>query len=348
MLKTKRRRFAKERRLKKTVFAVVFVFLSLLFVADVVFANERDELEAFLVINKYRRPYRYMYIGGGGIKSDSFTQGTADTERQTSGAATVGIDLSGKILPLSLELRGNFAFSPSSGETAMFTYINIPYQWFWRKRLSPEISQAAAKMEKDLNEGRPWGTVMLENQELVKELCGYVPPLRFEFGIGYMGINYALDDGNVIDYGRNMRQKTTGMVAGLAYAGRVMWFGENNLLRFTGYYLDSKRAENGGEFEDKLLFPGSKMEMYGQTRGRIIEGKLDWYYRSDKQISKGGIPALLSGWGLSLIGRKITIREGRTSNMRTMPLFFPVMVETIFPEQKVYQIELLATVGFMM
>ena len=303
--------------------------------------NEEADALAMLRINKHRRPYRYMFIGGG-LKGDSFTQGVAESERQMVGTATIGMDLSGKIYPLALELRGNFGFSPFSGETAMFTYISIPVQLPGRK-IDPSDEPALSKMHEDLESGRSWGEVMLENEDLVRQLCELYSPLKVELGIGYMGINYELRNGNVIDDGRSVRQLTTGMIAGLAYAARISWYGEKNLFRLSGYYLSNKNAENGGKFDDQFF--GGTMEMVGKARGTMIEGKLDWYHRLDERMNKGN---LLTGYGLSLIGRKITIRESSVTTMRTMPMLFPTFVETIFPEQKVYQVELLATIGFML
>lgn len=44
------------------------------------------------------------------------------------------------------------------------------------------------------------------------------------------------------------------------------------------------------------------MEMDATTKWKMLEGELDWYNRLDERVQKG---SWISGYGLSLIGRKI-------------------------------------------
>ena len=302
--------------------------------------GEKDRLTVMTEYGKYFRYYRYIFVGAGG-QNNSVSQGGTSGSGSVP-AVTVGMDLDGLTWPTPyiLELRGNFGFSPSSGETAIFTYVGIP---IWKGWFDKSQNYKMSTVERDVENGVPWGTAVLKNKDRIPQWAGQYYPVKLELGIGYMGTSFEQDGGTVIDGGAPTRTKTTGMIAGLAYAARIGYFGEYDMVRMTGYYLPSKNAKNGGKFPDPFLgsISGTDMDLDAEVKGNMLEGKLDWYHRTDERIKKGSI---ISGYGVSLIGRKIHLEEGQITTARN---FTGTPVLTIFPAQDVTQVELLVTVGWM-
>ena len=288
--------------------------------------------------NKYYRFYRYAFVGVGG-KQGSVEQGGVTGSWGTGFAGTVGFDFDGLqwTTPHLLELRGNFGFSPPVGETAIFWYLSGPVsRALWNKEYD-----IPNPINGDLRAGVPFGKAVQRNGAAIPDWAEQFIPIKLELGVGYQGISFEQDGGTIVDGGAKVKNRTTGMVAGLAYAVRVGYFGEQNMVRLTGYYLKSNSAKTGGVFQDALSGFGGTMEMDATTKGKMIEGKLDWYHRLDERVRTG---SWISGYGLSLIGRQIHLDQGQTTQVRS---FTGSSVTTIFPEQDIRQVELLATVGFM-
>lgn len=284
--------------------------------------------------NKYYRFYRYAFVGVGG-KQGSVDQGGVTGSGSTGITGTMGLDFDGLhwSTPHILEVRGVFGFSPPTGETAIFWYLGGPVsRALWNKDYD-----IPNPINGDLTSGVPFGKAVLKNGEAIPDWATQYVPVKFELGIGYQGISFEQAGGTIVDNGAKTKSTTTGMIAGLAYAARLGYFGENDMVRLTCYYLKSNNAKTGGKFPSWFL--GGDMEMDTTVRGKMLEGKLDWYHRLDERVRKG---SWISGYGLSLIGRQIHLDEGRTSQWRGSGV-----VNTVFPEQDVRQIELLATVGFM-
>ena len=293
---------------------------------------------ALAVYNKYYRFYRYAFVGAG-AKQGSVDQGGVTGSGGIGVTGTVGFDFDGLqwTTPHLLELRGNFGFSPPAGETAIFWFLGGPVsRALWCKEYDiPNPINA------DLRAGVPFGTAVQRNGAAIPDWAEQFIPVKLELGVGYQGISFEQDGGTIVDGGAKVKNRTTGMVAGLAYAVRVGYFGEQNMVRLTGYYLKSNSAKTGGVFQDALSGFGGTMEMDATTKGKMIEGKLDWYHRLDERVRTG---SWISGYGLSLIGRQIHLDQGQTTQVRS---FTGSSVTTIFPEQDIRQVELLATVGFM-
>lgn len=284
--------------------------------------------------NKYYRFYRYAFIGVG-AKQGSVDQGGVTGPGDTGVTGTAGIDFDGLhwATPYILELRGNFGFSPPTGETAIFWYLGGPIS----KALWNKDYDIPNPINGDLRAGVPFGKAVLKNGEAIPDWATQYVPVKLELGIGYMGVNFEQAGGTVIDNGAKVRSITTGMIAGIAYAARLAYFGENDMVRLTAYYLKNNDAKTGGKFPSWFL--GGDMEMDATTKGRMLEAKADWYHRMDERVRSGN---WITGFGLSLIGRQIHLDGGQTAQWRGSGV-----VTTIFPSQDVTQIELLATVGSM-
>jgi len=305
-------------------------------------AREKGKQDARIVLSDYShvlRLYRYVYIGGG-VHGGNLTQVVStpldqapDISQRTSGSATVGLDFDGltQNTPFILEARGNFGFSPNYGETAIFTYLGIPIvkNWFRLKR----------GYSIDGGDDKHWATAFLENTKAYEEWGNQFLPVKIELGIGYMGISIDQEDGTVIDGGTNARTDVSASIGGLAYAGRIGYYGKQNMLRLTVYYLADDDAETGGKFQDPFF--GGSMDMEDRVSGRMVEAKLDWYHRINDRVRAGKI---FSGYGLSLIGRKIHMATGEVTTARS---WTGTQVTTVFPEQEIYQVELLVTIGYM-
>jgi hypothetical protein len=289
--------------------------------------------------NKYYRFYRYAYVGVG-AKKGSVDQGGITGSGSTGITGTAGIDFDGLqwTTPHILELRGNFGFSPPTGETAIFWYLGGPVsRALWNKDYD-----IPNPINHDLRAGVPFGTAVQRNGGAIEDWATQYLPVKLELGIGYQGISFEQAGGTSVDNvvggtGTKVRSTTTGMIAGVAYAARLGYFGEHDMVRLTGYYLKSNSAKTGGKFPSWFL--GGEMEMDSTTKGRMIEGKLDWYHRLDERVRAGN---WITGFGLSLIGRKIHLDEGKTDQWRGAG-----NVTTVFPAQDVTQIELLATIGYL-
>lgn len=294
-----------------------------------------DLREALADYGKYFRFNRYVFIGVGS-KQGTVEQG-GNTGSQGSGlAGTMGFDLDGLqwLTPFILEARGNFGFSPPTGETALFWYLGGPVsRALWDKEF--DIKNP---VNHDLNAGIPFGSAVLRNGSAIPEWAEQFIPIKVELGVGYQGVSFEQAGGTVVDGGTKVRSTTTGMIAGLAWAARVGYFGERDMLRLTGYYLTSSQARTGGKFAGSFLGNGD-VDMDAIVKGQMIEGKLDWYHRLDEQVRTG---SWISGYGLSFIGRKIHLNQGQTSQWRGSGV-----ITTVFPEQDVRQVELLGTIGFM-
>lgn|GEM_PF-1749582 len=298
-----------------------------------------DLRNALADYGRYFRYYRYAFIGAG-AKQGTVDQGGVSGSEGTGVTGTIGFDLDGLdwSTPYILEARGNFGFSPPAGETAIFWYLGGPIsRSLWdKKQIFPN------PLNDDLKAGLPFAAAVQRNSGAIPEWAEQFLPVKFELGIGYQGISFEQAGGTIIDNavggaGTKTNSTTTGMIAGLAYAARLGYFAENDMLRLTVYYLSSNQAKTGGKFQSWFL--GGDMEMDAAVKGNMIEGKLDWYHRQDERVRQG---AWISGYGLSLIGRKIHLDAGQTSQWRGSGV-----ATTIFPEQDVRQVELLATIGFM-
>ncbi|MCL4498794.1 MAG: hypothetical protein M1335_00920 [Chloroflexi bacterium] len=298
-------------------------------------AKSATELrEALADYGKYFRYYRYAFIGVGG-KQGSVDQGGVSGSEGTGVVGTAGFDVDGLdwSTPFILEARGNFGFSPPTGETALFWYLGGPIsKSLWDKRYN-----FPNPLNDDLRAGVPFGTAVQRNGGAIPEWSEQFLPVKLEIGIGYQGVSFEQAGGTVVDGGSKVRSTTTGMIAGLAFAGRLGYFGENDMVRLTCYYLANSQAKTGGKFQSWFL--GGDMEMDATTKGRMIEGKLDWYHRMDSRVRQ---VSWITGFGLSLIGRKIHLDEGRTDQWRGTGV-----ITTVFPAQDVTQAELLVTVGYM-
>ncbi len=299
---------------------------------------KRAELrEALSQYGKYFRYYRYLYAGAGAKRSSVDQGGTSGSD--TGYVLTLGMDYDGLTwtTPWIIELRGNFGFSPTAGETAIMWYLGAPIWKGWFDK-SKNIRNP---MRDDVDAGMTLGKAILKNGDRIPEWADQYVPIKLEVGVGYQGISFEQTGGSVVDGGVSAPNRTTGMIAGLSFAGRIGYFGPSDMIRLTGYYLASSHAETGGEFPDTLTGLGGTMNLDATVKGTLIEGKLDWYHRSDERIGAGN---LLSGYGLSLIGRRIHLDEGRIDTFRG-----PTAgnVTTVFPEQDVTQVELLFTVGFL-
>lgn len=293
-----------------------------------------DLREALADYGRFFRFNRYVFIGVGG-KQGTVEQG-GNTGSQGSGfAGTVGFDLDGLqwLTPFILEARGNFGFGPPTGETALFWYLGGPVsRALWDKEF--DIKNP---LNDDLKAGIPFGTSVLRNGGAIPEWAAQFLPVKFELGVGYQGVSFEQVGGTVVDGGTKVRSTTTGMIAGLAFAARVGYFGERDMLRLTGYYLKSSQSKTGGKFVDGFF--GGEMEMSTTVKGRMLEGKLDFYHRMDERVRQG---SWITGYGLSLIGRQIHLDEGQTIQWRGSG-----NVTSVFPAQDATQIEILATIGYM-
>ena len=298
-----------------------------------------DLREALSEYGRHFRFYRYAFIGAG-AKQGSVEQGGVSGSGSTGIDGTVGFDFDGLhwMTPYILEARGSFGFSPPTGETALFWYLGGPIsRALWDKEF--DIKNP---INDDLKAGIPFGTAVLRNGGAIPEWAAQFLPVKFELGVGYQGISFEQVGGTIIDnavggVGIKTKSTTTGMIAGLAYAARVGYFAENDMLRLTVYYLSSSQAKTGAKFQSWFL--GGDMEMDATVRGKMLEGKIDFYHRMDERVRAGN---WISGYGLSLIGRQIHLDAGQTSQWRGSGVS-----TTNFPEQDVRQVELLATVGFM-
>jgi len=301
-------------------------------------AKEGSDLrEALADYGKYFRFYRYAFIGVG-AKQGTVDHGGVSRSEGTGVAGTVGFDLDGLdwSTPYILEARGNFGFSPPAGETAIFWYLGGPVsRALWDKK-----QNIPNPLNDDLRAGVPFGTAVLRNGSAIPDWAEQFIPVKLELGVGYQGVSFEQKGGTVVDNGAKTKSTTTGMIAGLAFAARLGYFGEQDMVRLTGYYLRSSDAKTGGKFADGFF--GGEMEMDSTTKGRMLEGKLDWYHRQDERVRRG---SWLSGYGLSLIGRRIHLDEGQTQQVRSFGN--PTAVTTVFPAQNVTQVELLATIGFL-
>jgi hypothetical protein len=124
-------------------------------------------------------------------------------------------------------------------------------------------------------------------------------------------VSFEQNGGSITSGTNKFRSKTTGMIAGLSFAGRIGYFGPSDRVRLTGYYLASSTAETGAEFTDTITGLGGTMNLDATVKGRMLEGILDWYLRSDERIWRG---SWLSGYGLSLIGRRIHLDQCQFTN----------------------------------
>ncbi|MCL5884478.1 MAG: hypothetical protein M1377_03905 [Deltaproteobacteria bacterium] len=284
--------------------------------------------------NKYYRYYRYAYVGVG-AKQGSVDRGGVSGSGGTGVTGTIGFDFDGLqwLTPFILEARGNFGFSPPTGETAIFWYLGGPVsRALWNKDYD-----IPNPINDDLRAGVPFGTAVQRNGGAIEDWATQYLPVKLELGIGYQGISFEQAGGTVVDNGAKTKSTTTGMLAGLAYAARLGYFGKNDMVRLTAYYLVSNQAKTGGKFPSWFL--GGDMEMDATVRGKMLEGKLDWYHRLDERVRSGN---WITGFGLSLIGRRIHLDEGKTDQWRGAGV-----VTTVFPAQDVTQAELLVTVGYM-
>jgi len=296
-----------------------------------------DLREALADYGRYFRFYRYAFVGVG-AKQGTVDQGGVSGSEGTGGTGTIGFDLDGLdwSTPYILEARGNFGFSPPAGETAIFLYLGGPIsKSLWDKRYN-----FPNPLNEDLKAGLPFAKAVQRSAGAIEEWSTQFLPVKLELGVGYQGVSFEQKGGTVIDNGVKAKSTTTGMIAGLAFAARLGYFGEQDMVRLTGYYLRSSDAKTGGKFADGFF--GGEMEMDSTTKGRMLEGKLDWYHRQDERVRRG---SWLSGYGLSLIGRRIHLDEGQTQQVRSFGN--PTAVTTVFPAQNVTQVELLATIGFL-
>ena len=291
--------------------------------------------------NKYYRYYRYAYIGVGG-KQGSVDQGGVSGSGNTGLTGTAGLDFDGLhwSTPHILEVRGGFGFSPPTGETAIFWYLGGPIS----KALWNKDYDIPNPINGDLNAGVPFGKAVLKNGEAIPDWATQYLPVKLELGIGYQGISFEQAGGTITDNvvggtGTKVRSTTTGMIAGLAYAARIGYFGERDMVRLTAYYLASNQAKTGGKFPGWFL-GNDDVDVDTTVKGRMIEGKLDWYHWLDERVRAGN---WITGFGLSLIGRRIHLNEGKTDRMASPG----ITVNTVFPAQDVTQAELLVTVGYM-
>jgi len=297
------------------------------------FTRLSDLQEALSKYDRYFRYYRYINVGVG-AKSSSVDQG--GTSGSDSGfVATAGFDYDGLTWPTPwiIELRGNVGFSPAAGETAIMWYMGGPIWkgWFDKSKSVPN------PLIRDLASGMEWSKAVLKNGDKIPAWTDQYYPIKIEIGAGLQGVSFEQDGGSITSGTNKFQGKTTGMIAGLSFAGRIGYFGENDMVRLTGYYLSSSTAETGAEFADPFF--GGTMNLDTTVKGRMLEGKFDWYHRSDERIGRG---KWWSGCGLSLIGRRIHLEQGQVANFLGAG-----NVTTIFPEQDVTQVELLVTVGFL-
>jgi hypothetical protein len=134
------------------------------------------------------------------------------------------------------------------------------------------------------------------------------------------------------------------MVAGIPVAARVGYFGRTDMVRLTGYSLDSKiggTAKNGTEINDAFSAMGVPSDYDVDTDGKYVEARLDWYHRLDSRIATR---KLMSGYGLSLIYRDAKV-DGASSTFLTA--FGSAGGTVEIPEARARQIEALFTVGYM-
>lgn len=287
--------------------------------------------------NRYYRYYRYAFIGVGG-KQGSVDQGGVTGSGGTAGAGTMGLDFDGLhwSTPHILEVRGVFGFSPPTGETAIFWYLGGPIsRALWNKDYDVKNP-----INHDLRAGEPFGTAVQRNGGAIEDWATQYLPVKLELGVGYQGVSFEQKGGTITDNGvTGIRSTTTGMLAGLAYAARIGYFGENDMVRLTAYYLASNQAKTGGKF-DSWFLGGEDVDVDTTVKGRMLEGKADWYHRFDERVRAG---KWITGFGLSLIGRRIHLNEGKADRMASPG----ITVNTVFPAQDVTQVELLATLGYM-
>lgn len=289
--------------------------------------------------NKYFRFYRYWFLGAG-AKSGKVEQGGNTSSQNIGLTGTAGIDFDGLTwpVPYTFEVRGTFGFGPPTGETTVMWYVGLPISRAWVNR----SLSVPCPVDQDVRRGIPFGQAVLDHGSEIEDWAKQFSPIRIELGIGYQGVSYEADGGTVLDGGTVTRGTTTGMVAGLAYAGRIGYFGEQNMLRLTGYYLSSSKAKTGTKFTDGV-FPNTEVEIEDTVKGRVLSAKVDWYRRLDERVRKG---AWISGYGVSLLGRKIHLDEGVTSSWRGgIPGGGEVV--TVFPAQDATQVEFLVTVGYL-
>jgi len=300
-------------------------------------AKMADLREALSRYDRYFRYYRYVNVGAGAKSSSVDQGGTSGSE--TGYVFTVGFDYDGLTWPTPwiIELRGNAGFSPTAGETAIMWYMGAPIWkgWFDKSKNVPN------PLIKDLADGMEWGKAVLKNGDKIPAWADQYYPIKIEIGAGLQGVSFEQDGGSITSGTNKFQGKTTGMIAGLSFAGRIGYFGENDMIRLTAYYLANSNAETGAEVSDPFF--GGTMNIDTTVKGKMLEGKLDWYHRSDERIGKG---SWVSGYGLSLIGRKIHLDQGQFTNAVFQGGTIQ-NVTTVFPEQDVTQIELLVTIGFL-
>ena len=284
-------------------------------------------------MNQYLRPFRFAYIGLGAQSSKVDQGGVSSTA--ASPAGTVGLDIDGLNNPLTLELSGKFAYggNVSFGETFLMVFGEspisaaggLPWSAPYRKR----------NMDAAYRSGKSYEQAARENWGEFTRFCEQFSPVRVGIGIGVGGFK--------LDQAGGPYGKTHISVAGIPVAARVGYFGPTDMVRLTGYYLDSSfggKAPTGTEMEDGLfppVFAGGPSDYDVDTEGKYVEARLDWYHRLDGRIADR---KLLSGYGVSAIYREArvdaaVIHVGAAGTPITLP------------EVSSRQIELLFTVGYM-
>src|SRR5512139_3158746 len=232
-------------------------------------AKLADLREALSKYDRYFRYYRYINVGAG-VKSSSIDQG-GTSGSETGYVATVGFDYDGLTWPTPwiIELRGNAGFSPLAGETTIMWYVGAPIWkgWFDKSKNVPN------PLKKDLDAGMTLGKAILKNGDKIPEWADQYYPVKIEIGVGRQGVSFEQDGGSITSGGSKFRSKTTGMIAGLSFAGRIGYFGPADMVRLTAYYLSNSSAETGAEVSDPFF--GGTMNIDATVKGQMLEGNLD-------------------------------------------------------------------------